>query len=301
MPVPTTPTLKTAKPNAYTSNEMWAFVEGLEALEPSTVHAGVFANKPGYHNTRRILLSQGRTGDYSIQLAADKLGSDTLAAAVDWTFPEAQRGSYTKIDKYSSRLLASGLDPNDERGNYLREFYGQADADTAVEGWDFQRLALVTSNSSHLWHIHFSFLRKYTQTWKAFDAVLSILRGEPVANWRMRWGVAGAKPVPYVPTLRRAWPSYMPAGHYFGLLTGPAASHGGFYLKERPDVKAIQQRLIRLGYVPGVTSVLSGWADGRYEQATKNAVTNWQRAKYAAYTSRFGEVWKDDWKRLFTY
>jgi Putative peptidoglycan binding domain len=108
--------------------------------------------------------------------------------------------------------------------------------------------------------------------------------------------------------LRRKWPSYMPSGHYFGLITGPDQSHGGYYQKfstakpdERPDIKAIQVRLIKLGYVPGVTSPTSKWVTGIFEKPTKDAVTRWQKAKYASTTTRFGEVWSDDWRRLFTY
>lgn len=115
-------------------------------------------------------------------------------------------------------------------------------------------------------------------------------------------------PTPSGPTLHRSWPSYMPSGHYFGLITGPSQSHGGYYQKfstahpdERPDIKAIQKRLIKLGYVPGVTDPNAGWADGVFEQPTKEAVTKWQKAKYNVSTTRYGEVWPDDWKHLFTY
>jgi hypothetical protein len=111
-----------------------------------------------------------------------------------------------------------------------------------------------------------------------------------------------AYPVPpSTARLRQAWPKYMPSNHYFGLITGPPESHGGYYTQEKPAVQSIQQRLISLGYVPGVTNPASGWADGKFEQQTKDAVTRWQRAKYAATTSRYGEVWQDDWVHLFTY
>lgn len=104
------------------------------------------------------------------------------------------------------------------------------------------------------------------------------------------------------PYLRRAWPGYMGNGWvYFGLASGPECSHGGYYQNERADVKAIQQRLIVLGYVPGITNPNSSWADGIFEQPTKDAVTRWQRDRYAPLTTRYGEVWSDDWARLFTY
>lgn len=153
---------------------MWQFWLDFKALEPTVELGGIYAAKPGYHNKRKNL----PPGDYSVQLALDKQGPDDKAAAIDLTFPDAQSSRYATIDKYASRLLASGVDPDDPRGNYLREFYGQTDGDTQVEGWDFQRLVNVTSDSSHLWHIHLSFLRAHIGNAEAYRAILSILRGE---------------------------------------------------------------------------------------------------------------------------
>lgn len=158
---------------------MWQFWLEFQKLEPTCALGGIYADKPGYHNYR---LNLPRT-DYSVQLDDDKLGPGDMAAAIDLTFPDAQSGRYATIIKYADRLLRSGLDPNDPRGNYLREFYGQADSDTGVEGWDFQYLVPVTSDSSHLWHLHLSFLRRWLNDPAAFAAVLSILRGETVAQW----------------------------------------------------------------------------------------------------------------------
>lgn len=128
---------------------------------------------------------------------------------------------------------------------------------------------------------------------------VSGLSGVSNENNGQSWGISGA--VSGGTVLHRVWPSYMKSGNYFGLITGPNASHGGYYANEKPDVKAIQQRLITLGYVPGVTNVNSGWADGKFEQPTKDAVARWQHAVAAAQTSLFGQVWSDDWARLFTY
>jgi hypothetical protein len=155
----------------------------LKILEPSTQLGGIYANKSGYHNTR--LGNQANwPGNYSIVLPEDKLGPADKASALDWTFPDAQRGDYTRIAKYGKRLLDSGKDPNDPRGNYLREAYFQADNDLAVEGWDYYYVRAASSDSSHLWHIHFSFLRKYCNDMTAMTAVLSILKGETVAQWK---------------------------------------------------------------------------------------------------------------------
>lgn len=108
-------------------------------------------------------------------------------------------------------------------------------------------------------------------------------------------GGAGAPGTPPVvvapPTTVPAFP--LPRGHYYGLITGPLTSHGGFFSGERPAIKLIQQALQRKGYAPNY----AGWADGFYEKATADAVTKWQRANMPG-TTRFGEVWWDDWAKL---
>jgi murein L,D-transpeptidase YcbB/YkuD len=67
-----------------------------------------------------------------------------------------------------------------------REAYGQADGDRQVEGWDFRQHRAVTSDSSHLWHIHLSESREHVQSYANKEALLSVLRGEPLANWQAR-------------------------------------------------------------------------------------------------------------------
>jgi hypothetical protein len=59
----------------------------------------------------------------------------------------------------------------------MREFYGQADKDSAVEGWDYRYGEPSTSDSSHLWHIHFSFSRN-ALTRENMDKLLEVLKGD---------------------------------------------------------------------------------------------------------------------------
>lgn len=121
-------------------------------------------------------------------------------------------------------------------------------------------------------------------------------------DWAVLFGASPAAPpakppaTPPAASLKRPWPSYMPADHYFGLITGPDQSHGGYYANEQPDVQAIQQRLQTLTYAPGT----AGWADGIFEQPTADAVAAWQRAQMPG-TEYYGQVWQDDWTKLFTY
>lgn len=109
-------------------------------------------------------------------------------------------------------------------------------------------------------------------------------------------GKSGSNPTPAPtptppPSNIPAFP--LPQNHYFGLITGPNESHGGYYENERQWVKLIQQALQRKGFAPNYP----GWADGIYEQPTKDAVAAWQRAAMPG-TTRFGEVWWDDWAQL---
>jgi hypothetical protein len=159
----------------------WLMDELLD-LEPGSQNGGIFANKSGYHNTRNNHL-RNRPGDYSIEDAVDREGPGDKAGAFDWTFPDAQAGRYATISKYMSRIVASGKDVDDPRLNHWREFYGQADGDREVEGWDARYLVPVTSDSSHLWHIHGSVSRKYAADLPTMKALLSVLKGESVEQW----------------------------------------------------------------------------------------------------------------------
>lgn len=119
--------------------------------------------------------------------------------------------------------------------------------------------------------------------------------------YRCTFVTDGGAPDPAPPDgsgeLQRAWPTYMPYTEWFGDYRGGDESHGGApgYEHERPDVAAIQSRLAALGY----TEV--GPADGWFGPNTIKAVTRWQSENYAALTTYYGQVWADDWSRLFTY
>jgi hypothetical protein len=163
---------------ARITDALWYLWERLHDLEPDTQLGGIYANKPGYHNTR----AANSKSNYSVVDAEDKGGPSDKAAAIDWTFPEAHSASYDRIDRYSSRLLASGQDPGDHRLDGWREFYGQCDADTHVEGYDFRYSRTGTSDPSHLWHIHLSCDRDKVTSFENMDKLLSVLRGEPVSE-----------------------------------------------------------------------------------------------------------------------
>jgi len=110
------------------------------------------------------------------------------------------------------------------------------------------------------------------------------------------------KPDPHGPMHGHAVPRIIARGtnDYFGLISGPKESHGGYHANEKPYIKLIQQQLIYMGYVPGVHDIHSGWADGVFEQPTKDAVTRFQKAHMPG-TTYWGQVWFDDWAKLASF
>jgi hypothetical protein len=167
------------------SAEMWRFRTYCLWIEPGSqdVDGGIYANKPGYHNTRKNLLANPKwRDDYSIRLQADKEGPSDKASGFDWTFRTAQGGNYTRIMFYMDRVEAA-FNRRDSRLYGFREVLGQADPDSSAEGFDFVKWFRRTPDDSHLWHIHFSKLRKYINDRRSNNAMLSILSGQSLADW----------------------------------------------------------------------------------------------------------------------
>ncbi len=196
------------------------------------------------------------------------------------------------------RFRASGKNPADPRLDGWREIYGQADGDTYVEGYDFHFDKEVTSDSSHLWHIHASEKRKYVASLRNKQNFLSVARGETVAQWR----AAGGKAVwesdgdtkPSLPGTRPpikdqapgdpvAFP--LPRGYYFGPKEGDKYSVSGFYprtFKGKSDnywIKEWVEQLQRRGWSIGKGKRwLSRYGnDGLYGSELKALIRAFQR------------------------
>ena len=91
------------------------------------------------------------------------------------------------------------------------------------------------------------------------------------------------------------WP--LAPGNYFGLITGPAQSHGGYVQTDQGWIRQIQQALIAKGYVTGVTDPGSSWVNGQYTQVTYQAVLQFQQAAGLPQT---GTITATDWAALLT-
>lgn len=179
-------TLDRPNPSTKITDAMWWLWLRLDELEPTTELGGIYANKAHFHNTGKANLQNWPTS-YSIRDLPNRSGPWWMdyASAIDWTFPEAHNGNYTRIAKYSKRLYDSMRNPSDPRlDKYVYQFFGQTDTDKTVEGWNEYREEASSSDSSHLWHIHLEILRLFCGDYWAMWAILTVLMGWTVAQWQ---------------------------------------------------------------------------------------------------------------------
>jgi len=171
------------------------------------------------------------------------------------------------IDKFTDELAAS----RDPRIKYIIANGLILDSRPGMNPWKWVK---YYGPNQHTRHVHISVMPSAN----LYDSN---------APWNIpSLGAAAPAPAPApapppAPAPRPSAPPFpLPRDHYFGLITGPA-------------VRLIQQALQRKGFAPNYPA----WADGKYEMPTKNAVAAWQRA-HMPHTTRFGEVWWDDWAAL---
>jgi hypothetical protein len=188
-------TLPKPNPNpARMTDALWWLACMRERLEPASQNGGTYANKAGSHNTGDGLInhrdSKGNhpwRDDHSIRHSWNRTGPwwRTKTAAHDWTFPDAQRGDFRTINRYTRREINAMRDPKDLRPDRVI-FYvlGQTDTDRVVEGYSEITDDETTGDSSHLWHIHNSFFRMAVGSFAAMWQVLTIDMGWTYAEWQ---------------------------------------------------------------------------------------------------------------------
>jgi len=141
----------------------------IKAGIPAALMGGILgdsAHTYGYHRGRNYVSGS----DYSVQLSADKQGDGEAASALDISWNVAS-------DQYtvSQRLLNAKKDSRIT--DVCRSFFGSVDG-VNVCGWDFQGQYAVTSDDSHLWHVHLSILRKYATDYQALAPVADVIIGQ---------------------------------------------------------------------------------------------------------------------------
>lgn len=133
---------------------------------------GDIAHSFGYHLSRNDLPGN----DYSVTLSLDKQGPADCASALDISLPPAGMVTVT------NRLLAAAK-ARDPRLRALREFCGTTDG-VSTHPYDLsngQDGPLNSWDSSHLWHVHLSFYRKYADDAAALAPIADVINGNKPA------------------------------------------------------------------------------------------------------------------------
>lgn len=220
--------------------------------------------------------AQGRLSDHNPWVV---LGGQAYVTALDITHDPAHGFD---IDRFTDELLIACRDGGENRVKYAIANGLIMDTRPGFNPYTWR------DSDGHFSHVHISVHSNHLLM-DARNWTVPMLGGARPAPSPAP--VPAPEPSPAVP----AWP--LPAGHYFGLITGPNESHGGASVDgggirgERDWVGRIQRALQVKGFAPGY----QGWADGLYEAETVTAVKAFQRAIGYHQT---GNVWPDDWARL---
>lgn len=247
----------------------------------------------GYHRSRNRLIQIGHQ-DSSMAHERDQGGDGDAVSALDIKMPLGQMIAVT------SRLKEAADAEDGRLTDVVSQFAGTLDGG-AVYAWDVGSHRRQTGwDNTHLWHVHISFWRDTCTEEAALLRFADLFIGDGAASPISTQVEGRVTPIGQASDV--GWLPFdgvnfnLAEGHFYGLASGPATSHGGApgFEQERAPIAMIQRRLQELGYAPADP----GWADGIFEQPTADAVAAWQRDHMPG-TQFFGEVWGDDWAALF--
>lgn len=148
--------------------DMWPIID--KAYKSAQFSGILSGGSYGYHVSRNRLKRLGKTGDYSIQAAADKEGDGDAGSAIDISLNDAEMELATR------RLLLACLDKDPRVQGKMREFFGTLDG-RKVTGYSPYRGRHVSADSSHLWHIHISIHRKYCEDAAVCRGIAEVMAG----------------------------------------------------------------------------------------------------------------------------
>jgi hypothetical protein len=141
----------------------------LSGIVPDKSHL----SRGGYHCSRE---DQPRKDNYSVVRPDDKGGPSNAAAAIDMTMNSADMRLCT------SRLAVAYNNTKDVRRKYINAFNGCTDGKNATR-YDVYARKKASASKDHVWHVHLSIRRKYTQSATAMTAMFSLLRGESLSSY----------------------------------------------------------------------------------------------------------------------
>lgn len=167
------------------TDPMWRLWIEVKPEIPGVRLGGIYANKSGYHNTRKNNQSRW-PGNYSIRLSLDiSKGPSDKARAIDYTMSDAE------MRKRTGYLRRSALDPRDDRLAAVREFYGTLDSKSVyglIKSDEDGPWNSSSADSTHLWHIHISVFTAFVNIWSALESIVSVLAGDTYDQWLTRKG-----------------------------------------------------------------------------------------------------------------
>lgn len=252
---------------------MTDLARGFKAIYSGAVISGIVPDpdhekRGGYHVGRKF----NPPDNYSVVRPDDQYGPGDASAAIDMTLSAANMITCTR------RLINGYTNVADPRRKYINAFNGWLGAGDATR-YDFYARKKQVASADHKWHVHLEVRRKYVNSAVMLKAVLSLLRGETVAQYMASIGVAA--PAKAVTAAAVAVPSY----------PGRVLRRDD-NMKPDADVKRWQARMIARGWKS------LGTADGRFGPNTESVVKKFQAACKVAVDGEIGRVtWALPWSR----
>lgn len=163
--------------SSYAPQAIYAMYEIVRPHISSMEESGIVGNSAhtyGYHCARNDLLRDGHYDDYSISTdPRDKLGDGTAASAIDMKL------SPSDMITVSKRLISLSQ-AHDPRLVALREFFGTVDGRNTTGYSPYRNSYESTGDMSHLWHIHLSIVREFSNDFAACAGIAQALAGVPL-------------------------------------------------------------------------------------------------------------------------
>lgn len=109
---------------------------------------------------------------YTVTHADDKAGDKRWYCAIDID-PGTQEELYAMCRRLDAAVRAGLLEE-------CWEWYGNLGGDDRVDGWNNLENRLASSDSSHLYHLHLTFRRRFADDMAVMQRALAILIGDPL-------------------------------------------------------------------------------------------------------------------------
>ena len=169
----------------------------VEKYEKSAKRSGIYAFKRDYHSSRNDN-KRNWPDSYSIICPADRDGDADASGAIDIKLADGPNSAMTRV----TLRLFDACRKGDPRMDCVREVIGTLNGHTVAV---YNRVATgngsrsrtgnigAASDSSHLWHVHISFLRRYVNDVELMKGVAEVICGVKPGTFTGKPIVGGSK------------------------------------------------------------------------------------------------------------